>query len=35
MIGVGPGDTQDARATPGVAKAAPYRLGELRLGDIV
>src|SRR6516162_11210008 len=35
MIGVGPGDPQDARAAPGVAQAAPYRLGELRLCHIV
>jgi len=35
MIGVGPGDPQDARAAPGVAQAAPYRLGKLRLCHIV
>src|SRR5271167_264970 len=35
MISIGPGDPQDAPAASGVAEAAPYRLGKLRVGDIV
>ena len=31
MIGIGPGNPQDARAAPGIAEAAPHRLGKLGL----